>query len=262
MNQKFIDILDASRHKHKFPPRDKARAIKLSFNAKGVLQSSMAAIAITNAYIDSASAVLEDFTEIVLKNRATVGLTSEKEISDVFFEAFQNVTNEARGCALSELDGFQRWILQVCNERLPPLLDHLNRKVRLKDLDLGGTMSLVHITGSQIGNLVLGSVNQSELTATVTDMVKHGGAEAELGKALQSMIGVVGKMDSSLKAEQAQLFDLLKGLLQQINLPKQERSRSAIKAIWDRVVEVSQVSNEVTQIAQTVLPMIPALLNR
>ena len=93
-------------------------------------------------------------------------------------------------------------------------------------------------------------------------MVKHGGAEAELEKALQSMIGVVGKMDSSLKAEQAQLFDLLKGLLQQINLPKQERSRSAIKAIWDRVVEVSQVSNEVTQIAQTVLPMIPASLNR
>jgi hypothetical protein len=215
--------------------------------------------------MESASAVLEDFTEVVLRNRATVGLTSENEISDVFCEAFKNVTNEARGCALSELindDAFKRWILQVCDERLPPLLEHLNRKVRLKDLDLGGTMSSVQITGSHIGNLVLGSVNQSELTATVTEMVKQGGTEAELGKALQSMVEVVGRMDANNKAEQAELFDLLKGLLQQIKLPKQERSRSTIKAIWDRVVEVSQVNNEVTQLVQTMLPIILTLWNR
>lgn len=54
-------------------------------------------------------------------------------------------------------------------------------------------MSSVQISESQIGNLVLGSVNQSELTATVTEIVKQGGTEAELGKALQGMIEVVGK---------------------------------------------------------------------
>ena len=76
------------------------------------------------------------------------------------------------------------------------------------------------------------------------------------------MVEVVGRMDANNKAEQAELFDLLKGLFQRIKLPKQERSRSTIKAIWDRVVEVSQISNEVTQIVHAVLPMIPALLSR
>ena len=76
------------------------------------------------------------------------------------------------------------------------------------------------------------------------------------------MIEVVGRMEANNKAEQAEIFDLLRGLLQQLKLPKQERSRSTIKAIWDRVIEVSQISNEVTQIVQIIIPMIPALLNR
>jgi hypothetical protein len=126
MHQKLLDILDTFKHKHKFPPRDKVREINSNFNARGVLQSSMTATAITEAYIESASAALEDFTEIVLRNRATVGLTSENEISDVFCEAFKNVTDEARGSALSELGlsgdrSFERWILQLCEERLPLL---------------------------------------------------------------------------------------------------------------------------------------------
>ena len=121
-------------------------------------------------------------------------------------------------------------------------------------------MSPIQITGNQIGNLVLGSVNRSELTATVTEIVKQGGTEAELGRAVHGLIEVIGRMDDNKKVEQAELFDLVKGLLQQIKLPKQERSRSTIKVIWDRVVEVSRVSAEVAQLVQRVLPMIPGLL--
>lgn len=74
------------------------------------------------------------------------------------------------------------------------------------------------------------------------------------------MVEVVGKITADRKAEQAELFDLLKGLLQQVKLPKQDRSRSTIKVIWDRVLEISQVSSDVAQVAQTILPMISALL--
>jgi len=93
-------------------------------------------------------------------------------------------------------------------------------------------------------------------------MVRKGGTEAELGKALQSLIEVVGKMPADRKTEQAELFDLLKGLLQQVKLPEQDRSRSTIKVIWDRVLEVSQVSSDVAQVVQTILPAISALLGQ
>lgn len=262
MNQKLLDILDNSKHKHKFPPRERVSEIKSHFNARGTFPGSTAATAMTDAYIESASAVLEDFTEMVLRNLPTVGLVSENEISDVVCEAFNDVTKEARGCALSEFSGnsFWNWILPVCDEKFPRLLEHLHRKVRLKDLNIGELMNPIQITANQIGNLVLGSVNQSELTATVTEIVKQGGTEAELGRAVQGLIEVIGRMDDNKKVEQAELFDLVKGLLQQIKLPKQERSRSTIKVIWDRVVEVSRVSAEVAQLVQRVLPMIPGLL--
>lgn len=45
------------------------------------------------------------------------------------------------------------------------------------------------------------------------------------------MIEVVGKLDVNKKAEHAELFDLVKGLLQQIELPRQARSPSTIRAI-------------------------------
>ena len=263
MEQKFQDILSTSKYEKKFPPRENVTQIKSMLAMQGIFQSGTAVKQITEAYIENAVSVLEDFAEIVLKNRASLNLYTENEILGILNEAFNTVTTEARGCAASEFgdEGFRNLVLTLFNEKSSPILEHLQRKVRLKELDFGGPKSSIQITGSQIGNLVLGSVNQSELTATVTDIVKQGGTEAELGRAIQSLIEVIGKMDANHKSEQAELFDLLKGLLHQIKLPKQERSRSAIKAIWDRVVQVSQVSSEVAQIVEKVLPILPALLN-
>lgn len=264
MEQPILDILNTSKYKHKFPPRQNVGQIKSDLAGKGNLRSGAAIRLITETYSSSAESVLDEFTENVLRNVSLLGLDSQDKILELINKAFSSVIDEARGCALSEFptEDFKKLALDHFNEKAPPILEQLQRKVRLKDLNLGGNMSSIQITGSQIGNLVLGSVNQSELIATVGEIVKQGGTEAELGNALHSMIEVVGKMAATTKTEQAELFDLLKGLLQQIKLPKQERSRSTIKAIWDRVVEVSQISHEVTQIVQTVLPLIPALLNR
>ena len=99
MNQQLTDILNTFKHKHQFPPREKALQRKSQGHAH---LSSMGAIAVTRIYIESASAVLDGFTEAVLRNRASLGLASDKEISEVFLEAFNIVTNEARGCSLSE----------------------------------------------------------------------------------------------------------------------------------------------------------------
>ena len=123
-------------------------------------------------------------------------------------------------------------------------------------------MSAVQVSGGQIGNLIIGSVNQSELNATVTNVIKQGGNEAELGRTIQNLIGVIGKLDESHKSEQAELFDLLKGFLKQIELSKEKRSPSVIKLIWERVVQLSQVSHEVEHVVQTILPMLLALLGR
>ncbi len=123
-------------------------------------------------------------------------------------------------------------------------------------------MSSIQVFGGQIGNLIVGPVNQSELTATVANVIKQGGNEAELGRTIQNLIDVIGKLDENHKTEQAELFDLLKGFLKQIELSKEKRSPSVIKLIWERVVQLSQVSHEVEQVVQTILPMLPALLGR
>lgn len=260
MNQQLLDILNLLKHKHTFPPRDNIRRIELLQRAS---QNSMATIALTKVYIESASAVLDEFAEVIIRNRASVGL-ADNEISEALHEAFTSVTNEARGCALSDIhsDGFKRYVLEECESKLPPLLENLQRKVRLKDLDLGNNMSSVQVFGGQIGNLIVGSVNQTELTATVAHVIKQGGSEAELGRAIQNLIGVIGKLDESHKSQQNELFDLLNGFLKQIDLSKENRSPSVIKLIWDRIVQLSQVSQEVERVVQTILPMLPALFGR
>ncbi len=68
MNWKLLDILKNSKHKHNFPPRDKSLQLKEKFNARGILGSSIAATEITQVYVESASAVLEDFSETILRN--------------------------------------------------------------------------------------------------------------------------------------------------------------------------------------------------
>ncbi len=262
MEQPILDILSTSKYQHKFPPREKVHQLKSDLAARGILLSGTAIKLITETYCSRAESVLNEFTEHVLRNRSALGLNSQDTILEAIGEAFTNVIVESRGCAISEFptEEFKKLVLDHFNKTSAPILEHLQRKARQKDLDLGGKTSSIQITGSQIGNLVLGSVNQSELRATVAEIIKEGGTGAELGKALQSMVEVVGKITADRKAEQAELFDLLKGLLQQVKLPKQDRSRSTIKVIWDRVLEISQVSSDVAQVAQTILPMISALL--
>jgi len=259
MNQQLLDILNNSKYKHKFPPRDQAFQIKIR---EGVSPNSRGAVNVTKFYIESASAVLEDFAETILRNRKTANITSESEVCQVFLEAFNIVSTETRSCALGEFnDGsFERWILEECGSKFPPLLEHLKRKVRLMDLHQENTLSSVQITGGQIGNLIIGSVSQSELTATVAHIIEQG--EAELGQAIQSLIGAIEKLDENYKSERELLLDLVKGFTQQIELPKKKRSPSAIQAIWDRIVQVSTVSGDLAQVVQTILPMIPAFLGR
>lgn len=181
MDQMILDILQTSKHKHKFPPRDSIVQIKSKLAMTGNSRSGAAIKQITEAYSSSAESVLEEFTENVLRNLSSLGLNSQHRILEIVSEASTNVIVEARGCALSEFpdENFKQLALNHFTEKSSPILEHLQRKVRLKDLDLGGTMSSVQITGSQIGNLVLGSVTQSELTATVTEIAKQGGTEAE-----------------------------------------------------------------------------------
>ena len=111
MNQQLLDILNNSKYKHKFPPRDQAFQIKIR---EGVSPNSRGAVNVTKFYIESASAVLEDFAETILRNRKTANITSESEVCQVFLEAFNIVSTEARSCALGEFnDGsFERWILE------------------------------------------------------------------------------------------------------------------------------------------------------
>lgn len=119
-------------------------------------------------------------------------------------------------------------------------------------------MSPIQIT---VGNIVMGSVSDSKLTATIAEIVNQGGNQKDMGVAIQNLLAVVGQMDMQHKAEQAELLDLIRALLYQVKLPKEERNATTIKLIWDRVVQVSQVSNAVVHVVQSMGAMLPGFLN-
>ena len=264
MEQNILDVLNTSKYKHKFPPRENIKLNKSELAAKGLLHSGAAIKLIVQTYTSNAEIVLNEFTEILLQNLSRLGLNSQQETLEVIDKACNEVLDESRDCTLNEFqnENMRTLALDHFNTICSPILAQLQRKVRLKDLDLGGKMSSVQIFGGQIGSLIVGSVNQSELTSTVANVIKQGGNEGELGRAIQDLIGVIGKLDERHKSEQAELFDLLKGFLKQIELSKDKRSPSVIKLIWERIVQLSQVSHEVEQVVQAILPMLPALLGR
>lgn len=142
MDQMILDILQTSKHKHKFPPRDSIVQIKSKLAMTGNSRSGAAIKQITEAYSSSAESVLEEFTENVLRNLSSLGLNSQHRILEIVSEASTNVIVEARGCALSEFpdENFKQLALNHFTEKSSPILEHLQRKVRLKDLDLGGAL--------------------------------------------------------------------------------------------------------------------------
>jgi hypothetical protein len=214
------------------------------------------------AYIESASSLLGQFANIALRNKVSL-LLSDDDVEKAVADACLTVMSEARDGILSDypVENLRNLLTTEFDSKSAPLLEHLQRTVRLRGIDLGGSMPSVQISDSQIGNLVLGSsVNESQLKASIKEIVKQGGIEPEVVRAIEKIVQVIAQINDAHKAERAELYDLLKGLLQQINLPQKDRSPSTIRVVWERFVQVSQVSAEVVKAIESVLPLISGLL--
>lgn len=263
MDAKIRHLLEETKYSSRFPPRVEALRVKEEMNARGILNSSITAQQIAGVYLSNLEKTAECFTQALILNSNQLSLRSDEEIWAAIHDGYQALLTEARGCLSTELpgerDNFRNIAAATFEDRVPAVRDHLERLVKLRGLETGGSHIGFQMSGGQIGNLVLGSVSHAQLTASVQQIITQGGHEAELGRSIQSLIEAIGRMDVDLRAQQAELYDLVKGLLHQAKLPKDERSLGSIRATAERIAEVSKVSAELLQFIQQTLPQLLAL---
>ncbi len=264
MDQRIEALLQEARYKNAFPPPERVSDIKSSMSLSGNLNSGACMTEIAEAYYECTEAVLEQFAKNLLSNCGELNIKSDSEIHAAVQEAIGKIFPEASGSLAQDVRAFKvdlkNLAMRTFEERLPRLRDHINRMVTLRGLNTEHASTAIQISGGQIGNLVVGSVNQSQLNAAVHQIVNQGGPEADAARLVQGLIDAIGRMDEAQKSQQAELYDLVKGLLHQIRLPKEERSPSTIKVIYEHLIKVANVSSEVTQLIQQNLPQVLAAL--
>ncbi|NOS77966.1 MAG: hypothetical protein HOP35_08465 [Nitrospira sp.] len=123
-------------------------------------------------------------------------------------------------------------------------------------------MSSINIQG-HVANIVVGNVSHSGLSGSVSHLVNSGNITADTGRHLETLLAVVSEMREQHQVQQRQLYDLVKGFSQQLELPSEKRSITTIQAIWEKMVQVSQVSSEVFKAIEKIAPYIlPVILGR
>jgi hypothetical protein len=216
--------------------------------------------------VDSAETILRDFTDAAIRNADKLGLTEENLIDVSVSDAVDALFTEGESYLAQELGHWpnsqKARAIATLKERRGQVRDRLLRKLRLRHLDLDRPMSSVEIRGHQIGNVFMGPVSQSQVSASIQQIIDHGGPEAEVGRHLDSLVQLISRMDESQKAEQAELLDLVKALAQQVKSPTEERSPSTVRLVLGRIKDVAGASTEVATFVDKTLPLIISAFDR
>lgn len=256
------DLLDDTKYKMGFPPRERVAAVRQDLVQRGLGTSGVAIGQIAHVYHETIEAVLDEFTKIVIKNADTLSLT-EEEITAKAFNAIDTIFREARSYIANDFswsDEYQETAISTLENKREMISEHLKRIISLRGLDREVSAASVQVTGGQIGTLVIGPVNQSQLTASIKQIIQQGGEKAGVGRIIESLLEIIKRMEDEHKTEQAELYDLARGLASQIQLPKEERSPSTIRCIWDRIRKVGGVSAEVIEFVNDNFPLLLRLL--
>ncbi|MBM4123514.1 MAG: hypothetical protein FJ246_00940 [Nitrospira sp.] len=215
--------------------------IKGEFNRRGVLQSSVTSEAIAEAYAKCIEQIIDDFIDALVQNSDKLGLNSDQHFTNPSNDALQNLFAEATGCISEDVPwsaDYQKHTVRVLEESRSSLIGHIQDRIKLREMKPSVAMSPISISGSQIGNLVVGHVVQSQLSGAVTQLIQKGGEEEQAGLLLRQLIEIIGHVDERHKTEREELFRLIKGLLKEIETTKEERNPSTIAAILERIQKV------------------------
>lgn len=253
MEENIKDLLEYTKEQNHFPPIHEFSRISSELMQRGLGANVTYISKICEVCLDSADKTLNDFMDSILNNRDHLTLPNEDDL--------HNVANEGLGIIFTEISGVvkresckvsgqtKERIIQEMNQhvlrRQEKLKDSLHRKIRLRDLQMEKSKSSISISGGQIGQVVVGDVNLSNLNASLQSFKQKNAGEGELAQILENFLEVIKQVDERHLLEKKELFDLTKGLLTQLNVPKEDRSVSVIRIAWSRICEISQTIHSV-----------------
>lgn len=141
MDRLVLDLLKEAEYKKGFPPRNHASEIKADFNRRGVLTSSAAIYAISQAYGECVEAVLDEFVQNLLRNISALGVKSLEEIQVIANQAQQKLFTEAGGHLTQEVSfggnlttEYSELAIRGLHERFDRISEHINRMISLHKL--------------------------------------------------------------------------------------------------------------------------------
>jgi hypothetical protein len=253
--QLFKDLLDSIKNRYSYPPAKPVDAFFASpSRPRSLSQGDIPSFTGRYCAIQIES-IMTELTDHLLNNLGSLGLTSDEEIQATLNRALQSLFTEARGVLSKQLGDRKEQAMTALDVTFDTISDEIQRKVRLRHLDLGGQrMPQINITDSQNINVVIGSLNTS-----IRQIIERGGPEEKAGQILQDFLQLVSKLETGVK-EQSDLLNLTRGLLREIQLPKEERNQSTMRAILERVQLVGSTISGAAEIAQFVKENIPLLL--
>ncbi len=165
MDQKVKALLEKREYGHRFPPRDEVKRLKSELNLKGALTSGAAVEQITETYLKSIEAILDEFVQDLIRNASKLSVASEMEMVGLVNEAQQSLFKMADSCLSQDLqyggDDYCQRARTILYEKFDTIFNHLKREITLSDLDWGRTTASVQVSGSQNVNILVGQVRGS-----------------------------------------------------------------------------------------------------
>lgn len=261
MNETLLkDLLSLLKTNYNYPPGSPLDAF-LADPSRPRNISQLDVAPMTGLYcLKQIESILDEYTGHVFKNLSGLDLNSDDEILSAINKALDVLSIEARGALAKQFSG--RWTdrkemaMQALDEHLPKIKDKLQLKIKTRHLDLGEPR-MPHISIKDSKNV---SVVVSSLNTSISQIIQRGGSDEEAGRIIQEFVEMVDNLKDRAK-EQQDLLQLTRGLLKELQLPKEERNESTIRAILERVKTVGSTVTGAVDIIQFVNEKLPYLLS-
>jgi hypothetical protein len=251
-------LLDLLKKKYNFPPVKPMEAF-LNSTPKPRNLTQLAIPAGTAQYcVREIKSILDEYTNTVFRNLVELGLHTDIEIDEALSDALEVLSTETRDTLVKQFNGGSADrvspVLSVLDKSISELNDELQLRIKLRHLNLGDHMPYINIQDSNNISVVVSSLNTS-----INQIIQHGGQDAEAGRILQEFVGLLGGIKDQAK-EQQELLALTRGLLKELQEPKEERNQSTMRAILEKIKAVGLTVKGAVDVLQFVNDKLPQLL--
>ena len=139
-------------------------------------------------YVELIEETTNGFAQQLIRKGKDFGINDDVEQMDTATRAVQQLYSEAR----SDIQSHPNWdatlkqlIIDALYESQAGLTDRLARTIRLGELAFddeshGSQIQFAQIIGSQVGNLIQGSVKQSQISTSLTQLGQQGADKKKL----------------------------------------------------------------------------------